>query len=669
MTKRARHLYEFGPFRMDTLECLLLRDGHVVPLTPKLFEILQVLVENSGHLLEKDEFIKQVWPDAFVEEGSLTRSISALRTALGDRENGHQYIETVPRRGYRFVVQVQKDIDDGTELIVPEQAIAPIVIEQEADARTPGKYAEAEQGIGQTPLTLGRRVNLSGEIETARETSSAEYVIDLIKNHKRVAALGLFTLVISVTAIVYFTRGSEAIDSVAVLPLVNVKADPKLEYLSEGISDSIISNLSQLPTLKVIALSSVLRYKDQQSDPQVVGRDLSVRSVLMGRLVEQGDKITVSVELVDSRDSRRLWSGNYDLKLADVQTVQTEIAREISEKLQPRLSGEDKQRLTKPYSANSEAYQLYILGRYYHHREGREGWLKSIEYSEEAIKTDPNFAPAYVELSICYSDLGLSGSIPSKEARQRAESAALKAVEIDDTLGTAHAVLGYVKQGNWDWSGADKEYNRALQLDPNSRELHQIYGAYLLDVGRADEAIAFQKRAQERDPLGQNRHGLLGFDYLGARQYDRAIEEFSKAVERNPNGARPHLFLGEVYLYQQRYDEGIAELRKGIVANAPEEWSGVPMLAVAYAKSGKRAEALKILNEQQELAKQRYISPFNFAVIYTGLGDKDRAFEWLEKSYEEHSQPLEHLKMRPLFDSLRSDPRYTALLRKMNLPQ
>jgi tetratricopeptide (TPR) repeat protein len=372
---------------------------------------------------------------------------------------------------------------------------------------------------------------------------------------------------------------------------------------------------------------------------------------------------------VDARDNRRLWGGQYNLEIADIQAIQAEIAREISQKLQPRLSGEDNRRLTKRYTESGEAYQLYIQSMYYRHQGKKEGWEKSIEYSEEVIKIDPNFAPVYVELATCYSDLGLGGFLPSKEARQKAGWAAQKAVEIDDTLGPAHASLGYVKQGDWDWSGAEKEFNRALQLDPNSRELHQIYGAYLLDVGRADEAIVFQKRVQELDPLGQNPSALLGFAYLGARKYDQAIEEFLKAVERNPNRAGPHSFLGEVYVYQGRYDEGIAELQKAIaIQNAPESWNGDPKLAFAYAVSRKRDEALKILDRQKELAKQqRYISPFNFAVIYTGLGDKDQAFEWLEKCYAEHSQPLEHLKMRPMFDSLRSDPRYTDLIRRMNL--
>lgn len=267
MTKRPKHLFEFGPFRMDTVECLLLRNGEVVPLSPKLFEILQVLVENSGHLLEKDEFIKEVWPDAFVEEGSLTRNISALRAVLGESENGNQYIETVPKRGYRFVGRVREVVDDGVELIAQEDAKSHIVIERDQGTRTK------------------------------------------IKSNRRAAAtLGLVTLVISVAAVVYFTKGGETIDSVAVLPLMNVSADPKLEYLSEGISDSIINNLSQLPTLKVIALSSVLRYKGQQADPHLVGRELNVRAILTGRLIQRGDGLAISVELVDARDNRRLWA-------------------------------------------------------------------------------------------------------------------------------------------------------------------------------------------------------------------------------------------------------------------------------------------------------------------------------------------------------------------------
>jgi serine/threonine protein kinase/Tfp pilus assembly protein PilF len=499
-------------------------------------------------------------------------------------------------------------------------------------------------------------------------TSSAEYIVGEVKRHKLILALALLTVAAVAAAAVYFTRPGEALDSVAVLPFDNVGGDPNNEYLSEGISDSIINSLSQLPNLKVISLSSVLRYKGKQTEPQAVGRELNVRAVLMGRLMKQGDALTIITELVDVRDNRQLWGQQYTLKLSDMQQVQGDISREISDKLRLRLSGDEKQQLAKRYTYNSQAYQLYILARYYRRQGTKEGWEKGIEYANEAIKIDGSYAPAYVELGADYSELGLRGFLPSTDARQKAESAALKAVELEDTLCSAHAGFGYIKKRNWDWSAAEKEFERALELDRNCEEARVPYGAYLLDVGRANEAVEYQKRVQQLDPLVSENLGLLGFAYLGARQYDRAIEVFQKVIAKNPNRGQPHFFLGEVYVYKGKYEDGIAELQNAVaIDNAPERWDRDPTLAYAYAVAGKRDEALKILDQQKGLAKQRYISPFNFAIIYTGLGDKDRAFEWLGKAYEERSQAMDHIKMRPMFDSLRADPRYADLLRRMNL--
>ena len=509
------------------------------------------------------------------------------------------------------------------------------------------------------------------DIAPAHPTSSVEYLVGEIKRHKHSAILGAALMFIAVAAIAYFfyfARGGEAIDSVAVLPFVNVNADANTEYLSEGISDSIINDLSQVPSLKkVIPFSSVLRYKGKQIDPQAVGRELNVRAVLTGRLIQRGDDLSISLELVDVRDNHRLWGEQYNRKLADILQIQAQIAREISEKLRLRLTGEEQKRLSKRYTENIEAYQLYIQGRYYGHKNTKEGWEKSIEYCKEAIRIDPNFAQAYVGLFNAYSNLGLRGFMPTKEAQQNAERTALKAVELDDAISEAHTALGYIKKGKWDWSGAEKEFKRALELDPNSLEAGKLYGSFLQDVGRANEAIIYAKRTQELDPLTPA--AGLGYAYFGARQYDRAIELYRKAIERNPSAAQAHFFLGEAYLAKRMYGEGVAELQKAVaIENAPERWDRQPMLAYAYAVAGRRDEAQKILDEQKELAKQgRYISPYNFAIIYTGLGDKDRAFEWLDKAYQEHAQPLEHVKSRPLFDSLRSNPRFTDLLRRMNL--
>ena len=517
--------------------------------------------------------------------------------------------------------------------------------------------------------TLQESATRTADVATARTMSSAEYLIGEIGRRKRGVALAASAVLVVVAALAYhfYARsGGEAIDSVAVLPFVNASADPNTEYLSDGISDSVINSLSRLPNMKVISLSSVLRYKGQPVDPQAVGRELNVKAVLMGRLTQQGDGLAISTELVDARDNRRLWGEQYSSKLAGILVVQGEIARQISDGLRLRLSGEEKKQLAKQYTENTEAYQLYILGRHYFSKQTKEAFEKSIEYYEQAIKKDPNYALAYTGLALSYSFMGNRGFWTTRESGQKQEWVALRALELDDTLAEGHAFLGVTKFFNFDWAGAEKELKRALELDPNSPLVNGAYSTYLANVGRADEALSYAIRAQEIDPMSQP--GALAYAYFLAHQYGKAIELFRKVLEKNPNNAQPHALIGEAYLAKEMYGEGVAEIQKAVALdNTPQRWDRHPMLAYAYAMTGRRDEALKILNEQNRLAKQEYISPYNFAIIYTGLGDKDRAFEWLEKGVEEKTPLIFRLKTRPIFEPLRSDPRYAELLRKMNL--
>ncbi|MCA1601147.1 MAG: protein kinase, partial [Acidobacteria bacterium] len=531
------------------------------------------------------------------------------------------------------------------------------------------------KSVGQRAVeTVHQSAARTVDVAKARPTSSAEYLVGEIKRHKRGAALAAAAMILVFTTLaysLYLNRGGEhlatsgeAIDSLAVLPFVNESADPNTEYLSDGISDSVINSLSRLPKLRVISLNAVLRYKGKQTDAQNVGRDLNVRAVLMGRFVQRGDGLAVSTELVDVRDNSRLWGEQYNRNVSDILAVQEEIARKISERLRLRLTGEEKKQLEKHYTENTEAYLLYSLGRYHFHKNTKEGFEKSIEYYEQAIGVDPKYALAYFGLSSAYQQLESRGFAFPKEALRKQEWAALKAVELDDTLSEAHVALAVAKRLHGDWAGAEKEFKRALELDPNSLEANQRYASYLAYSARADEALVYAKRAEELD---QSRPGsLVAYIYFLKRQYDAAIELDLKAVEKSPNNANCHFFLGEAYVAKSMYKEGIAELQKAVALdNAPERWDRHPMLAYAYGVSGQPDEALKILEEQKRLAKQRYIASYNFAIIYTGLGDKDRAFEYLNKSFDD-GKPLTQVPSRPLFDSLRSDPRYTELLRRLN---
>lgn len=461
----------------------------------------------------------------------------------------------------------------------------------------------------------------------------------------------------------------EVIDSLAVLPFVNVSADPNTEYLSDGISESIINSLSQLPNLRVMARSTVFRYKGKDTDPQKVGQELRVRAVLTGRLLQRGDTLIVQTELVDAEKGSQLWGAQYNRPVADVLAVQEDISREISQNLRLRLSGEEKQRLTKHSTENAEAYQLYLKGRYYWNKRTPQGFRKATEYFEQAIEKDPGYALAYTGLADCYSVLDWYGLVAPKECSPKAQAAATKALAIDDTLAEAHASLGFLKAlYEWDWSGSERELKRAIELNPNYSATHLWYTNFFSGQGRLDEALAEGRRALELDPLSLVNNSALGNTLYYRRQYDQAIEQYRKALEMDPNFPLAHLGLGMAYEQKGMYAAAITELQK-----ATELFEGEPIglaaLGHAYAVSGKKQEARKILEELDQLRKRRYVSAYYIAAIYAGLGEKDQAWAWLEKAYEERASWLNvRFKVDPRFDSLHSDPRYQDLLRRMNIP-
>src|SRR6266536_251439 len=538
-----------------------------------------------------------------------------------------------------------------------------------------GRVEVATKSAGQ--VALHPKASTTGVV-AARQTSSAEYLIGEIKRHKRGTLLASAAMIMVFAAFSYFSYlkgvgkyfalGREPIDSVAVLPFVNVSGDPNTEYLSDGISDSIINGLSPLPGVRVMSLNSVLRYKGKQIDPQVVGRELNVRAVLVSRLVQKGDNLAISTELVDVRDNRRLWGEQYNRKLSDIIVVQSEIAREISENLRLRLSSQDKKQLAKRYTENSEAYQLYLLGQYHLRKASKEGFENALKYFEQAIIKDPAYAPAYTGVAEVYGHLGLRGLMAPKEAQERAESAMRKALELDDSLAEAHVSLGYIKKRDWDWTGAEKEFKRALELNPGSAHANEMYGTYFRDIGNPDAALVYAKRSYQINGLSPSSLVSLANAYLDALQFDRAIELYVKAIEMDMSFAPAHANLGATYLAKGMHKEAIEELQKAKASEyAPERKGRFAWLAYAYAVSGKKDEAQRMLDELKRIAKQHYIPPYNFALICAALGDKDQAFEWLEKAYEEHSQQLALIKSDWLLKSLHSDPRYSDLLRRINL--
>jgi serine/threonine-protein kinase len=525
--------------------------------------------------------------------------------------------------------------------------------------------------------TSGSKVaaTATGSEPTAQQSagpsaSSAEYIVSSIKEHKRGAGVVLAALVLVGAGIAYLysvRTGRSAIDSIAVLPLVNTSADPNAEWLSDGITESIINNLSQLPNLTVIARSSVFRYKGRDVDPQTAARELKVRAALTGRIVQRGDKLSISVELVDTSNHRQIWGQQFNRKMSDLLAMQSEISREISEELRLRLTGEERKRVTKQYTANAEAYQLYLKGRYHWNKRTLEDLKKAIEYFNQAVEKDPNYALAYAGIADCYGvpQIGLS----PPEAMPRAKAAAMKALSIDDTLAEAHTSLANVLvRYDWDWSGAEREFKRAIELNPNYPTAHYWYALYLAGMDRQEEALREAQRAHELDPLSLVTNWHVGVILSYVRPYDRAIEQLRKTLELDPNFAGPHDDLGWTYAMMGRFDEAVSEFQTAIkLSGGDTHFMGD--LATVYALSGKRGEAQKILDQLTEVAKERYVSPYRMAQIYIALGDRDRAFEWLEKGYRDRSfgASVMDLKAAPFWDPVRSDPRFADLLRRMNL--
>ena len=467
----------------------------------------------------------------------------------------------------------------------------------------------------------------------------------------------------------YYTHKSNAaINSIAVLPFQNASGDPNMEYLSDGIAESLMNSLSQFPNLKVMSRNTAFRYKGKEQDAEKVGKELNVRAVLTGSLKQMGDQIVISVSLDDALDSHHIWGAQYDRKASDLLSVQREIAKEISANLRMKLNGTDEQKLTKTYTANPEAYQLYLKGRFYWNKRTGEALKKSIEYFNQAIEKDPSYALAYSGLADDYVLLpNYAGGLP-RETFPKAKASAKRALELDETLGEAHVPLAVaLYRFDWSFSEAEGEFQRAIELNPNYATAHQFYGEYLAAVGHFEKGIAELKRAQELDPLSLIINADLGKAYFYARRYDQAGEQLRKTMEMDQSFQTAHFYLGMVYVMKGSFQDSIAEYQRAKQLNDDPRMLG--LLGHVYAVSGQRDEALETLDQLKQNAGQRYVSGFSFALVYAGLGEKDQAFQWLEKSYQDHTPYLSTIKVDPLLDNLRSDPRFADLMRRIGLPQ
>jgi TolB-like protein/DNA-binding winged helix-turn-helix (wHTH) protein/Tfp pilus assembly protein PilF len=587
--------YEFGGFRLDATEHLLYRKGgRVVPLKPKVVETLELLIREQGRLISKDELMARLWPDTVVEESNLAQNVYLLRKVLGTDEQGRSFIETVPKRGYRFVAQVELFKEDFLE---PVSALPP-------------------------------------------------------------------PTVVAVNAIASGAAAGAPLNSIAVLPLTNESADPGAEYLSDGITESVINLLVQLPQLKVIARSTVFRYKGRTVTPQKVGHELGVKAILTGRVLQLGDRIIVRTELVDAVEGWQLWGEQYDSLSADILELQQTIAQDVSENLQLKLTGGEQKRLTKRPTTSTEAYHLFIKARYYLNKRIIESIEKAVGYFQKAIDIDPTYAAAYVGLADCYPLLTLYGALSPRDAYSKAEAAAHRALEIDDSISEAHNALGVVKLFyDWDWEGAEQTFAHAIHLNPSYPDAHQRYGMLLVARGRFEESTAEFARAQELDPLSLITRTISGYPFYYARKFEQAAKRFQEVIDMDQNYSMAHFRLGLTYAQQGRHPEALAELRHSVKLSGDRDV--VAALAYVFGRAGDSAGAAAAIAELDHLEESAFVSAYDRALIYAGLGDVSTSLDWLEKAYEERSYWLIYIQFDPALDPLRHSPRFAALLSKI----
>jgi len=624
MSEQERLAFAFGPFRLDVAERLLLRDGEPITLPPKAFETLLVLVQNSGRLITKRDLMNRLWPDTFVEEANLANNISLLRKVLDDDRQECKYIETVPKSGYRFVATV-------TEPATPRTEVA-------HDSST----------------------NASGVRRSWLAVALAATVLAVIAGY-----YFFYSRAASSTP----SSPPAALKSLAVLPLKPLVETSRDEAFEMGVADTLITRLSKLRQIEVRSIGAVSRYTDIERDPVAIGRAQQVDAVLDASIQKSDNKIRVSVRLVRVADGSTLWAGQFDENDTDIFTLQNAISNRVAEVLITTLSGEEKEALYRRDTENVEAYHLYLKGRYFWSKFTEEGLQKSIDYYNQALEKDPNYAMAYIGLASSYIVLGVNYRSP-KEMMPKAKAYVSKGLERDATLAEAHVAQGAIKFFfDWDWSGAGRELRQAMDIGANdAANAHDLYAYCLWANGQFTEGIAELKRAQELDPLSLVISEDLGVAYYHARNFDQAIQQQHKTLELEPNYFFGYLRRGQAYAQKAMFKEAIDDLTKA--QNLSGNWPAViAELSCAYALAGQKSKAQAMLNELTKRAQREYIDPYMIALIHTTLGDHDAAFEWLGKAYEGRSPWMGWLKAEPKFDPLRSDPRFKTLLHQLNLPE
>ncbi len=643
MTNSTAAIYEFGDFRLDAIRRRMSRrSGALVPLTPRVFDTLLYLVQHSGGVLDKERLMEAIWPDSIVEENNLSQNISFLRRILGESPGSHRYIVTVPGRGYRFVAEVRA-------LEKPE------VLETITD--TPAGAAD---------------------LDTAPQDSQPTH----FPIQKKVSPQLLWTTaVIALSVVVFFlwrsqTRNptgnaqdrpaSAAVSdkTIAILPFDNLSGSPENAYFADGIKDEILTRLSKVAALKVVSRTSTQKFKHAPDNLRGIAQQLGVRNILEGSVQKSGGTVRVTVQLINAQSDTHLWAETYDRRVTDIFQVESEVAERIASALAATLSDPEKLALKAKPTTNVEAHEAYLKGRYFWNKRTGEGFKKAGEYFLQAIAIDPNYAQAYAGLGDVYQFTAYD-AVSRTHLYAKAREAARKALTLDEMLAEPHASLGLLAMNyDWDWATAEKEFRRAIELNPNYPTAHHWYAEFLAAVGRFDESLVQINRARELDPLSLIINADMGKLLYYSRRYDDALKQLEETVKMDAEFPQAHIWLGSLYSTIGRYGDAIAAFQKVKENSWAPGWLGY-----VYGISGQRSEAEKVLAELERLAAESPIDPHILLCVYLGLGDKDKAFAALEQEYEVRSLGMTSLKVNPWYDGLRSDPRFTDLLGRMNLQQ
>ena len=641
MSLQTKAVFEFGPFRLNPTERLLLRGQTPVRLSPKVFDALVFLVENRGHLLEKDELLRKVWPDTFVEESNLAQHISILRKVLQEGDDGPRFIETVPKSGYRFIAEVRElcdaDRDDNSlQDATAEPQNVPRVLEPGARESTPSRHN--------------------------------------IRN-VAFAVLGLVLLLTASILILPRWRRSrslapEPILSLAVLPLQNLSGDPAQEYFADGMTEALITDLAKIPGLKVISRTSMMQYKGSQKRLPKIAEELGVDGIVEGSVLRSGERVRITAQLVRAATDQHIWAESYERDLRDLVALQDEVSRNIAGQIQKRIAERAPQQLAASAAVNPQAREDYLKGRYFWNLRAEAGYRKAIDYFQSAVTADPQYAQAYAGLADSYA---LLGSLPNSKIRDtampKAKEMALTALKLDDSLADAHTSLAFVEMHyEWKLREAEQEFKRAIDLNPNYSTAHEWYAIDLIALGRLDDAVAEAKLARQTDPLSAIINTDVAEVLYWARRYDEALQQAHATLEMDPNFAHAHRVLERIYDEKHMFLDAIAEGERSLALTGEDTWMLLD-LAHTYALAGRKTDMQNCLSRAAKISSGGVLPETGTtAEVYVVLGDADRAFQVIEDLYRRREGGLILLKADPPFDGLKSDPRFQKMSQRIGLP-